>query len=100
MSAKSRSDAAKKAHATRRASRIQTVKDRTAKWAVVMTRQRITSVTSRKGLRGRSWEVVAFLGPHGRESRGVVDLVAIRKDHVFEERDIKRGDFFEIVLIQ
>jgi hypothetical protein len=27
------------------------------------------------------WHLLSFLGPYGRESRGVVDLMAVRKDH-------------------
>jgi hypothetical protein len=39
-------------------------------------------------------------GPHGGESRGVVDLIAVRKDHGKPIRGLNRGDAFEIVLIQ
>ena len=49
----------------------------------------------------RRWRMVSFRGPGGQESRGVVDLIAIRRDHR-EPADnlLKRGDLFEILLIQ
>jgi hypothetical protein len=67
--------------------------DKTARWARIMTKWQITRSTRRRG-----WEVLNFTGPRGGESRGVVDLMAIRKDH----RGVvgPRGDFFEILLIQ
>jgi hypothetical protein len=43
---------------------------------------------------------VDFVGPQKVESRGVVDLMAIRKDHRRVGRGLKRGDLLEIVLIQ
>ena len=48
----------------------------------------------------RRWQLVGFPGPAGRESAGIVDLIAIRKDHATVNGDFKRGDLFEIVLIQ
>jgi hypothetical protein len=42
---------------------------------------------------------VDFCGPIA-ESRGVVDLIAIRKDHRRSIKDTKRGDVFESILIQ
>jgi hypothetical protein len=47
----------------------------------------------------KAWVVVGFPGPGGRESRGIVDLLAIRRDHTVN-RGFKRGDLFEIVFIQ
>lgn len=44
--------------------------------------------------------MVAFTGPSGGESRGIVDLLAIRKDHTTEKAGLKRGDLFEMILIQ
>jgi hypothetical protein len=42
---------------------------------------------------------VNFTGRAGRESTGVVDLLAIRKDHSIDA--VKhRGDFLEMILIQ
>jgi hypothetical protein len=48
--------------------------------------------------RKRGWEIVNFTGPLGRESRGIVDFLAIRKDH--RASDVARGDYFEMILIQ
>ena len=41
-----------------------------------------------------------FFGKDGGESRGIVDLLAIRKDHRSPPTGLKRGDLFEIVLVQ
>ena len=46
------------------------------------------------------WKFVEFGGPTGSESRGIVDILAIRKDHGREREGLKRGDPFEIILIQ
>jgi hypothetical protein len=43
---------------------------------------------------------VSFPGPAGRESAGIVDLMAIRKNHKKPKAPFKRGDLFEIILIQ
>jgi len=43
---------------------------------------------------------VGFPGAKGRESAGIVDLMAIRKDHKTHNSKYKRGDLFEIILIQ
>ncbi len=69
---------------------------RTARWAKIMTKWLIT----RNRKNGAKWHVVNFLGPNNSESRGVVDLLAIRKDHRSHDAKVKRGDLFEIVLIQ
>lgn len=72
----------------------------TAKWARTMTKWLIT-YNRRTGAR---WNLVEFGGRSGAESRGIVDLVAIRKDHRHGDRarrhGCKLGDLFEIVLIQ
>ncbi len=68
----------------------------TAKWARTMTKWLITY--SRK--RGARWRLVEFGGPTGSESAGVVDMIAIRKNHRHAAEGAKRGDLFEIVLIQ
>lgn len=68
----------------------------TAKWARTMTCWLIRRST--KG--GVRWQVVNFNGPSGSESCGIVDLIAIRKDHRKSEVNGYRGDLFEIVLIQ
>jgi hypothetical protein len=59
------------------------------KWLVAYTRRR-----------GAKWNLVDFGGATKSESRGVVDLIAIRKDHRRDCVGLKRGDLFEIVLIQ
>jgi hypothetical protein len=43
---------------------------------------------------------VTFLGPAGVESVGIVDLIAIRKDHGRPIHSTKKGDNFQIILIQ
>ena len=68
----------------------------TAKWARTMTKWLIT-YSRRKGAR---WNLVEFGGKSKSEARGIVDLIAIRKDHRQEGPSLKRGDLFEIVLIQ
>ena len=69
---------------------------RSAKWATTMTKW----VISRN--KGRTtWQIVSFCGPHGCESVGIVDLLAVRKDHTSpKQKGLKRGDLFEMVLIQ
>ena len=69
---------------------------RTAKWAKTMTKVEITKAA--KG--GVQWRVIEFNGPKKIESRGIVDIMAIRKDHTSESEEYKRGDIFEIILIQ
>ena len=79
---------------------------RTAKWATTMTKWRIGFVTNGKRLGSvkvkpiRRWQLVSFPGPAGRESAGIVDLLAIRKNHGKSKTPFKRGDLFEIILIQ
>ena len=68
----------------------------TAKWARTMTKWLVT-YTRRKGAR---WNLVDFGGMTKSESRGIVDLIAIRKDHHQDRPGLKRGDLFEIVVIQ
>ena len=59
------------------------------KWLVTYTRRR-----------GAKWNLVDFGGTTKSEARGIVDLIAIRKDHRRDGPGLKRGDLFEIVLIQ
>ena len=68
---------------------------RTAKWATTMTKWLVTRTKSRN-----DWQLVEFPGPGGAESRGIVDLLAIRKDHRSPPSGLKRGDLFEVVLVQ
>ena len=67
----------------------------TGRWAVTMAKVRI-----RRALSRTRWQLVTFGGPAGRESVGVVDLIAIRKDHGTPLPGTKRGDNFQIILIQ
>ena len=79
---------------------------KTARWATTMTRWRIAFATNgrRVGAKAvaptRRWELVGFPGPKGRESRGIVDLVAIRKNHGQCSAPFNRGDLLDMVLIQ
>ncbi len=68
----------------------------TAKWARIMTKWLITF----NHRTGAKWNLVDFCGRDGCEARGVVDLIAIRKNHHFHGEGLKRGDLFDIVLIQ
>ncbi|OGW25491.1 MAG: hypothetical protein A2X55_03265 [Nitrospirae bacterium GWB2_47_37] len=69
---------------------------RTSRWAKTMTKWLITKNCKN----GAKWHVVNFVGTANSESRGVVDLIAIRKDHRCQNPPIKIGDLFEVVLIQ
>jgi hypothetical protein len=75
--------------------RAQRKAAKTGKWAVTMTKVRIRKVLSKT-----RWQLVTFLGPAGSESAGIIDLIAIRKDHSRSPRGMKRGDALQIVLIQ
>ena len=66
----------------------------TARWAVTMVKVRIRRVASRT-----RWQLVTFYGKAGGESVGVVDLLAIRKDHSQPVGGVRRGDAL-IILIQ
>jgi hypothetical protein len=68
---------------------------RTARWAVTMAKVRIRRVVSRT-----RWQLVTFYGKSGGESVGVVDLLAIRKDHGEPVGGTRRGDALQIILIQ
>jgi hypothetical protein len=70
----------------------------TEKWAVTMTKVRIRQAVARAPF--PRWHLLTFAGPDGGESRGVVDLIAIRKDHRSPCNGLKRGDAFQIILIQ
>jgi hypothetical protein len=69
------------------------------KWAKIMAKWMIRFCS-----RGKPWKVVAFEGSAGGESRGIVDLIAIRRDHQFAHyppgEPLKIGDLFEMILIQ
>jgi hypothetical protein len=67
----------------------------TARWAITMVKVRIREVASRT-----RWQLVTFCGKAGGESVGIVDLLAIRKDHGEPVGSIRRGDALQIILIQ
>lgn len=67
----------------------------TARWAVTMTKVRIRRVLART-----HWQLVVFVGKAGGESVGVVDILAVRKDHGKPGRGMKRGDALQVILIQ
>jgi hypothetical protein len=47
------------------------------------------------------WQILGFYGEHRGESRGIVDLIAIRKDHRRPRlKGTRRGDAFQIIFIQ
>ena len=53
----------------------------------------------------KRWQFVDFLGPNGRESAGIVDILAIRKSGgkpsaTDAAGGLKRLDLFEIIVIQ
>jgi hypothetical protein len=70
----------------------------TEKWAVTMTKVRIRQAVAQRPW--PRWHFVTFCGPDGGESRGVVDMIAIRKNHGTPRSGAKRGDALQIVLIQ
>jgi len=69
---------------------------RTATWAKTMTKVLISQSSGSQP----AWHVINFLGPNKSEARGIVDLVAIRRNQRAIEAPLKRGDLFEIVLLQ
>ena len=49
----------------------------------------------------RGWRFVSFRGEGGGEWRGIVDVLAIRKDTAHSDHHLlKSGDLFDIVLVQ
>jgi len=79
-----------------------------AKWRIgfetggTLLRKGRRDASGRPVAHARRWQLVAFNGPNGGESRGIVDFLAIRKDHRDHGKGspFKRGDLFEIVLVQ
>lgn len=49
--------------------------------------------------KGAKWNFVEFGGAKA-EARGIVDIMAIRKNHREAPSGLERGDLFDIVLIQ
>jgi hypothetical protein len=60
----------------------------------------MAKVRIRRVLARTRWQLVTFYGAKGGESVGVVDLLAVRKDHHTSHPDMKRGDALQIILIQ
>ena len=87
--------AGKKTAVTRKRRKIVQKAARTARWAKIMTKWLVTKASV-----GIKWQPVDFSGPSGSESRGIVDVLAIRKDHSTPPDGLKRGDLFEIILFQ
>ncbi len=66
----------------------------TGRWAEIIFRAVSTRVAKR-------WRFVSFRGAHRSEWRGVVDVLAIRKNTSQPQySSLKRGDLFDIVLVQ
>jgi hypothetical protein len=71
-----------------------------------MTKRQIGFVTNGKRFGSKKvrpvqrWQLVGFPGPAGQESAGIVDLLAIRKNHKLATGSLKKGDLFEIIIIQ
>jgi len=75
----------------------------TAQWATKMTLDAIAHATSGQGAGTKvhkKWQCIHFPGPNGGESRGIVDLLTIRRDHHTETEHLSRGDLFEMLLVQ
>jgi hypothetical protein len=70
----------------------------TAKWATIMAKVGIRQAVAAKPY--PRWHFIEFSGEHGAEARGIVDLVAVRKDHSTPQGDLKRGDALDMVFIQ
>ena len=76
---------------------------KTARWATTITRWaiRFSSTGKRAGTNiAKRWQFVGFAGPNGAESRGIMDILAIRRDHRPTSGMLQPGDLFEIVLVQ
>jgi hypothetical protein len=67
----------------------------TATWARTMTKV----IISRNNKKPPFWHVINFLGVEKQESAGIIDLLAIRKDHS-KASSLPKGDGFEIILVQ
>jgi hypothetical protein len=68
------------------------------RWAVTMAKVRIRRAVAEAPW--PHWHLLTFAGPNRGESTGVVDMIAIRKDHGKPYPGTKRGDGFQIILIQ
>lgn len=74
---------------------------KTAKTAMTLAKAHLARESRKHG--GR-WHWVDFPGPKGRESAGIVDILAIRKrwetSNLSEDEVLKHLDVFDIMLIQ
>lgn len=74
---------------------------KTAKTAMTLAKAHLARESKKHG--GR-WQWVEFPGPNGRESAGIVDILAIRKrwktSDLPEDEVLKHLDIFDIMLIQ
>lgn len=71
---------------------------KTAKWSEIMTKVAIAKINKR-------WRPISFRGPNDGESRGIIDMIVIRKnqtlkDPKYSDKTMKPGDLFDIILIQ
>jgi hypothetical protein len=67
---------------------------KTDRWTEILFRALSNRVANR-------WRFVSFRGAGGGEWRGIVDVLAIRKDTSKSDHHLlKAGDLFEIVLVQ
>jgi hypothetical protein len=62
---------------------------RNARWAIIMTKVRISRLSTRV-----RWEFATFRGPAGGEAVGVIDLLAVRKDFSTAEGRLKLLESF------
>ena len=67
----------------------------TATWARTMTKV----IISRNNKKAPFWHVINFLGEKKQESAGIIDLLAIRKDHS-KTSSLPKGDGFDVILVQ
>ena len=66
----------------------------TDRWTEILFRALASRVAKR-------WRFVSFRGIGGREWRGIVDVIAIRKDTSHSDHELlKSGDLFDIILVQ
>ncbi|MBL8796765.1 MAG: hypothetical protein JNM56_22890, partial [Planctomycetia bacterium] len=68
---------------------------KTHQWSHTMIRWLVSRLKTRT-----RWRLVTFTGPNGGDARGIVDILAVRKDHSRDGNGLKRGDLFELILIQ
>lgn len=79
----------------------------TRRWRLAQAKARRTDAWTERLCRALSmreakrWKLVSFRGDDGGESRGVVDILAVRRNTAAVVHDILRPyDLFEIILIQ